>query len=44
MSKAWWVKNVHMHIDMETFTVYVNAAARDVAVTSTCATTRCGLP
>ena len=35
MSKAWWVKNVHMHIDMKTFTAYVNAAARDVAALRT---------
>ena len=30
-SKAWLVKNVHMHIDVKTFPAYVHAKARDVA-------------
>ena len=30
-TKAWWLKNVHMHIDLKNFPVYTHAAARDVA-------------
>ena len=30
-TKAWWVNNVHLHIDLKNFPAYVNAAARDVA-------------
>ena len=30
-TKAWWIKNVHMHIDVKKFPAYVNAPARDVA-------------
>jgi hypothetical protein len=30
-SRAWWLQNVHLHIDVKNFPAYVHAAARDVA-------------
>lgn len=30
-SKNWWLRNVHLHIDIKNFPAYVNAKARDVA-------------
>ena len=30
-SKSWWLKTVHMHIDLKNFSCYVNARARQYA-------------